>query len=204
MEMKLSNRCATVIMIAFAVVPLAAQIEVPVVDRSGPPAVAASTDGFAIRRLSAPVTIDGTQWIAVNPIWGGIGTAPDSRFTVSLADENEEGDAARYRITYAEGGGKPVSLNSEVVAYALVTPDSRWIVFEPVEVVDVRAWRRYNLSEQFGIGPYVSPKAVSADGKRLVFSRNDCLVDCRDFPDEYYEIRFPDPAPDVGPAAEGA
>jgi hypothetical protein len=162
------------------------------VDRSKSPTLEASAGGFTIRRLSGPVTVDGRTWVAVTKIMGTQTVqAPNGEFTLSLAEPNDEGDVRRFRLALAERGGKPVALTADVVSYAFVTSDSRWIFFEPIDVIDVRAWRRYGLSQAFGIQPYVVPEAISADGRRLIIARRDCPFDCRGLPTEYYEIGFP-------------
>jgi len=162
------------------------------VDRSKSPAIEASAGEFTIRRLSGPVTIDGKTWVAVTTI---IGTqtvrAPNGEFTLSLGEPNDDGDVRRFPLALAERGGTPAALTSDVVSYAFVTSDSRWIFFEPLDVIDVRTWRRYDLAKAFGIQNYIVPEAISANGQRLTIARRDCPFDCRGLPTEYYEIRFP-------------
>jgi hypothetical protein len=84
-----------------------------------------------------------------------------------------------------------IRLVPEVTSFAFLTGDSRWIFLEPLDVVDVKTWRRYRLGQLFGISPYVVLLAMSADGQRLVLRQQKCAVDCRYSPDEYFEIRFP-------------
>lgn len=161
-------------------------------DRSKSPILDPSAGGFTVRRLSGPVAIDGRTWLAVEPTFGTQTLrARNGEFTLSPTDATDEGDVGRFRLAFVERGGKPVTLTADPVSYAYMTDDSRWIVFEPVEVIDVRAWRRYSLGKVFGISPYVVPIAISADGRRLVIRRSVCPFDCRDFPDEFYEIGFP-------------
>jgi len=159
-------------------------------DRSRTPSVDRSAGGFTLRRLSGPVAGDGRTWIAVNPTMGTSTVhQQDARFTVSLVTPTDDGDVRRWRLQFTEEGGGPVTL-ADAVSCVYVTPDSRWISFEPVDVIDVRTWRRYGLSRTFGIEPYVVLNAISADGRRLVFRRG-CTFDCFDVPEEYYELGFP-------------
>jgi hypothetical protein len=161
-------------------------------DRSKPPVGDASAGGFTVSRLPGPVTVDGRTWVAVDPIFGTRTVrAPNGEFTLSLTDPNEEGDVARFRLAFIERGAQPVTLTADPVSYAYVTNDSRWILFEPLEVIDVSAWRRYSLGKVFGISPYVVPMAIAPDGRRLIIRRQVCPFDCRELPDEYYEIGFP-------------
>src|SRR5689334_8610051 len=73
-------------------------------DRSRPPVADPSPGGFTIRRLDAPVVVDGRQWIAVSLMMGNSRiSAPNQQFSVTLADPNEEGDIVRYRATFTAG-----------------------------------------------------------------------------------------------------
>jgi predicted alpha/beta superfamily hydrolase len=162
-----------------------------VVDRSQPPRIDASTGGFAVRRLAAPVEVDGRSWIEVTPIVGaGTVRAPDGQFAIAL-EEAGSGDVVYFRVSIIEGGGAPVQVLPGTGTYAFITPDSRWIIAGTLEAVDVRNWRRYSLSRAFDIGAYVIPRAISADGRRLFIVKRACPFDCRDIPDEYYEVEFP-------------
>jgi hypothetical protein len=164
----------------------------PPIDRSKPPLLAASTAGFSVRHLATVPTIDGKLWLAVQPVREPRSiAAPGGQFVVSLSEPTGEGDVLRYRLTYTEQGGSPVSLASDVVSYVLVAGNSRWIFFEPLEVIDVARWHRYSLSSQLGTSPYVSPQAISADGRRLIVQRRGCAVDCQNLPTEYYEVELP-------------
>src|SRR5262245_50106638 len=163
------------------------------VDRSQPPRLEASAGGFTVRRLTAPIEIDGRAWIAVTPIIAAQTVrAPNGQFAIRLAEETAGGDVERFRVSIVEGSGPPVQVVPGTAANVYITPDSRWIVGEILEAVDVRAWRTYSLSKAFGIAPYVIPRAISADGRRLFIVKRACPFDCRDIPDEYYEIRFPE------------
>jgi hypothetical protein len=179
-------------LISLAAVPGAAQ-DPPRADRSKPPSAANAPAGFTVRRLSGPVPIDGRTWIAIETASAaGRLRAPDARFTLTLEEAKDHaGDVVRFRIFFTEGGGARVQLDPGVAAYAYITPDSRWIVSDPLEVVDVRTWRKYSLSKSFKIDPYIVPRAISADGRRLFISRQACPFDCQNIPHEYFEIGFP-------------
>jgi hypothetical protein len=165
----------------------------PRIDRSKPPSVVNSADGFTVRPLSGPVTVDGRAWIAIESVSApGPLRAPNGRFTLTLEEAKDHaGDVVRFRIVFTDGGGARVPLDPDVAAYAYITPDSRWIVSEPLEVVDVVNWRRYSLSKSFKVDNYVVLRAISADGRRLFISRQACPFDCQHIPPEYFEIVFP-------------
>jgi len=159
---------------------------------TAPPVLQAVPPDFTIRPLSGPVAIDGKAWIAAEPV-----SVPqtvrssDGAFTVSLSEPNAQGDVRRFRLRFTGRSGRPVNLAPRAVSYVYVTPDSRWIFFEPLEVIDVRVWRRYSLSTIFNIQPYVAPQAISSDGRRLVIWRRECPLDCRGVEAQYYEVGLP-------------
>jgi hypothetical protein len=72
-----------------------------------------------------------------------------------------------------------------------VTPDARYVITEPLQVLDVREWKQYSLFEALGIRNYTNIEAISRDGKRLLISRRDCAIECRDLRLEYYELTLP-------------
>jgi hypothetical protein len=190
MTMSFAPRVWAAALIALVIVVwLAWQRDTPP-DRAKPPAVEASPRGITVRRLTAPVTIDGRNWIAAEPIIGSQTVrAPNGQFSLTLEDAKEPGDLARFRLSYTAGGPR-IPLDPHVT-YAYITPDSRWIVMEPIDVIDVTNWRRYSLSKTFEVTPYVLIRAISADARRLYVIRQPCPFDCRDFPNDHYEITLP-------------
>jgi hypothetical protein len=161
------------------------------VDRAKPPIVETSAGGFSVRRLNSPIAVDGRAWIAVPTIVGREAIrAPNGQFTLTLEEASSD-DIVRFRIYFAESGGARVQLDPGAAVYASITSDSRWIFIDPIDIIDVRAWRRYNLSKLFNIDRYVIVRAISADGRRLFISRQPCPFDCQGFPNDYYEIAFP-------------
>jgi hypothetical protein len=190
-QVSMSNMILLAAIIGFATVEVATQGQRA--DRSKPPSALDSAGGFTVRRLSAPVAIDGRTWIAIESgSTAGLLRAPNARFTLTLDEAKEHaGDVVRFRISFIERGGKRVQLDSALSAYAYISSDSRWIISEPLEVVDVVNWRRYSLSKSFNVDPYIVLRAISADGRRLFVSRQPCAFDCQHLPHEYFEIGFP-------------
>ena len=172
--------------------------------RTRPIVTADSAGGFILRRLDGPIKPDVRTWIQAAAKFGpGTIEAPDGSFRLILDGLTEAGDVARFRATLRPATGLAAQL-SEAVAYALVSPDSRWIVLEPLEVLDVRAWRLYSLSKAFGVQPYVVPQFVSIDGRRLIVSRRACAFDCPEMPTEFFELTFPQqPIADAFPIVAG-
>ena len=161
------------------------------VDRTKPPASAEPMDKFTVRRLTAAPSIDGRSWIAISQVSAaGTIAAPNGQFTLTL-EEASSVEVVRFRVAFSERGSGRVQLESPGVAYTFVTPDARWIISDPLDVIDVTAWRRYDLSKAFAIDPFVVLRAISSDGRRLFLSRQACPFDCRNIPDEYYEVGLP-------------
>lgn len=165
-------------------------------DRSAPPPFDASSGGFTIHRLTAPPDVDGKSWrrLDLANVPGPV-TVPGGGFTLTLVETPpgvDTGDFERYQVVFTAPRATRVRME-EISGFAWVTPDARWIFTEPLDVVDVRTWRRYQLSTALSIEPYISLMAVSADGRRLFLSRRDCPYDCQGgaAESEYYELRFP-------------
>lgn len=162
-------------------------------DRSMPPRAAEGTGGFTIRRLAEAPVIDGRTWIETHDqvMTTGTSRAPNGQFTLIMEDAPDRGgDVARFAIYFSDGRAPRVLLDPDV-AYTYISPDSRWIISEPLEAIDVTTWIKYSLSKAFNIEPYVVMRAISPDRRRLYISRQACPFDCRHIPDEHYEIRFP-------------
>ena len=137
------------------------------VDRSKPPRMAEGTGGFTVGRLSELPAVDGHTWIEVRDqiVSDGTYRAPNGQFTLTVEDKPEN---AHY-----------------------ISHDSRWIISDPLEAIDVTNWVKYSLSKAFNIDAFVVMRAISPDGRRLVISRQQCAFDCAHIPDEYYEIGIP-------------
>lgn len=160
-------------------------------DRAKAP-VTFTTSAITFERLAGPVTVDGRSWLAANVIWpGGKADAPDGVFQLALPEVDDAGDVSRGRPMFSARGSQPVALSAEPVAYALISKDARWIFLEPLVAIRTDTWRRYELGLQYGLEPYVVPQAVSPDGRRIVFSRRDCAVDCAGAATEYFELTLP-------------
>ena len=161
------------------------------VDRSKPPETAEPGAEFTVRRLTVPPTIDGRTWMTISQVSAaGPLRAPNGQFTLTL-EEATSVEVVHYRVDFSEGGGARVQLDPGGAVYAFISADSRWIITGPLEVIDVTNWRRYSLSSSFRIEPFVVLRALSSDGRRLLISRQPCPFDCRNFPDEYFEIGLP-------------
>ena len=165
-------------------------------DVTKPPPILKSAGQFSATRLSRPPVIDGRAWIAANvqtTSSPGRVPLPTQGFSLTLTDcGDHNGDFERCQLLFRRGRATPVRID-ELTGWVFVTPDGRYIITEPLSVLDVREWKQYWLFEALNIPNYTSIKAISRDGKRLFISRRDCAMDCRGVgvEDEYYELILP-------------
>ncbi len=164
------------------------------VDRSQPPRVEGGAGGFTIHHLTGPpgpIALDSGAWRTVSPdMEAKTITAPSGQFALRLEKATSD-DITFFRIWLTAGSRTPVQIDLGTATYAYITPDSRWIITGTLEAIDVQHWRRYSLSRSLNIEPWVMLRAISADGRRLLVSRQPCAFDCQAAPVDYYELVFP-------------
>jgi hypothetical protein len=150
---------------------------------------------FSAAQLSRPPLIDGREWIAANVQTTSSPRAipvPTQAFSLTLTDCGDHGgDFERCQLIFRRGRTTPVRIGNGFTGWVFVTPDGRYIVTEPLYVLDVREWKQYALFEALQIPNYTKVEAISRDGKRLFISRRDCAIDCRNVRVEYYELTLP-------------
>lgn len=164
------------------------------VDRLTPPRMAEGTGGFTVRRLSELPAVDGRTWLEVRDqiVSDGTYRAPNGQFTLTTEDKPENAHhVGTFAIYFTDGNGTRSELDPGFAVYTYISPDSRWIISDPLEAIDVTNWVKYSLSKAFNIDAFVVMRAISPDGRRLVISRQQCAFDCGHIPDEYYEIGIP-------------
>jgi len=163
-------------------------------DRTPPPAVSTSAGQFHAHRLTRPPVLDGRVWIAaVVTTASSPGTVPVPQpgFALTLTGCGDVGDFVRCQVFFQRGRTAPVRIDDGFTGWVFVTPDGRYVVMEPLHVLDVRAWTRYRLSEVLHIPNYTKIEAVSPDGQHLLVTRRDCAIDCGDVPVEFYDLALP-------------
>ena len=164
-------------------------------DVAKPPPILKSAGLFSATKLSRPRPIDGREWIAADVQTAspaGTVSVPTKAFTLTLTDcGDHDGDLERCRLLFQRRGATAVRIDNGFTGWVFVTPDSRYIVTEPLYVLDVREWKQYALFESLQIPNYTRLEAISRDGKRLFLSRRDCAIDCKDVRVDYYELTLP-------------
>ena len=164
-------------------------------DTTQPPTIVRSAGQFTARPLSQPPVIDGRAWVPadVQPTYSP-GNVPlrTQTFSLTLRDCGDHGgDFTRCQLLFRRGRGAPVRIDAGFTGWVFVTPDGRYVITEPLYVLDVRNWTQYALFEALKIPNYTTIDAISGDGRRLLVSRRDCAMDCRDVRVEYYELILP-------------
>ena len=94
-------------------------------------------------------------------------------------------------MLFQRGPAASVRIDAGFTAWVFVTPDARYIITEPLYALDVRNWTQYALFEALQIPNYVMMDAISENGRRLLVSRRDCAMDCKEKRVEYYELILP-------------
>ena len=160
-----------------------------------PPPILKLAGQFSAVQRNRPPLIDGREWIAANILMtSSPGTVPvqTQAFSLTLRDCGDHGgDFERCQLLFQRGRATPVRIDVGFTGWVFVTPDGRYIVTEPLYVLDVREWKQYALFESLKIPNYTKIEAISRDGKRLFISRRDCAIDCKDVRVEYYELTWP-------------
>jgi hypothetical protein len=164
-------------------------------DITQPPPIVRSAGEFRARPLSQPPVIDGRAWVAAKiELSSSPGTVPvqTRAFSLTLTDCGDHGgDFVRCQLLFQRERAAAVRIDAGFTAWVFVTPDARYIITEPLYALDVRNWKQYALFEALKIPNYVSIEAISGDGRRLLVSRRDCAMDCKEVRVEYYELILP-------------
>ena len=95
-------------------------------------------------------------------------------FSLTSTDCGDHGgDFERCQLLFQRAGATPVRIDTGFTGWVFVTFDGRYIVTEPLYVLDVREWKQYALFESLQIPNYTKIEAISRDGTRLFISRRD-------------------------------
>lgn len=182
-------------LIVVTVIMLTAAADAQQVDRSSPPAAVEGAGGFAADRMPGRPGIDGRAWMLADVHAGKAEVfRPDGAdYELELKEPDNSGDAERWTVTFAGEGRAPVPLTTgRKTAFVYVTPDARYIFLEPLTVIDVITWRRYDLSKALGIEPYVTIRAIRAGGHELFLDRSNCVADCGNrAEEEFFDLTIP-------------
>ena len=104
----------------------------------------------------------------------------DHKFSVKLTESPEnEGDTAVYRVSLIWNSGNKTPVDLGVSTGAIISPDSKYVVVEPLRLVDIDAWEAYDLRKAFSLKEgYVGVDRWSKDGKKFIVHLTQCVYDC--------------------------
>jgi hypothetical protein len=139
----------SVLLIVLAAICMEAPSRAQIPDVAKPPPILNTAGQFSARRLVGPPVVDGREWIAANVETAsapGTVPVPTPAFALTLADCGDRGDFARCRLLFQRGGSAPVRIDDGFTGWVFVTPDARYIITEPLSVLDVREWKYYELT----------------------------------------------------------
>jgi hypothetical protein len=164
-------------------------------DADQAPPVLKTPGRFSATRLRQAPAIDGRAWIAANvqnpSTRGAVPVPAKTGFSLMLTDCGDHGDFVRCQLLFQGAKPAPVRIDNGFTGWVFVTPDARYIVTEPLYVLDVREWKQYALFEALHIPNYTTIEAISRDGRRLFISRRDCAMDCPQQRADYYVLNLP-------------
>ena len=164
-------------------------------DVTKPPPIVKAARSFSAVKLKQSPIIDGREWIAATvEKTSSPGPVPVHTRAFSLTSRDcgdHGGDFDRCQLFFQGGRAAAVRIDAGFTGWVFVTPDARYIVTEPLYVLDVREWKQYALFDSLQIPNYTRIEAISRDGKRLLISRRDCAIDCANVRVEYYELTWP-------------
>jgi hypothetical protein len=164
-------------------------------DVTTPPPILHSAGQFSALRLSQPTVIDGREWIAAEAqptSSAGLVSLRTKAFSLTTEDCGDHGgDFERCRLLFHRRRVAPVRIDVGYTGWVFVTADARYIIQEPLYVLDVREWKQYALFDALQIPNYMDIYGISRNGKRLLISRKDCALDCKNVPLEYYQLTLP-------------
>jgi hypothetical protein len=159
------------------------------------PVIVHGAGRFTAIRIARPPATAGGEWIAASPEPvnrpGTVASKAKHLTLVARECGDHGGDFERCQLLL-QRGRQTVPIKTGWTGWAFVTPDERYVISEPLDILDVHAWKLYRLSEALAIPNYTNIEAISRDGRRLIVSRTDCPMDCRSPQTfQYYVLRLP-------------
>jgi hypothetical protein len=134
-------------------------------------AAAAQTPGATVRPLPGRPGIDGRAWIFVDLYTGSSAVVRPrgADYDLRFSDRKDEGGVARWTVTLVRDGRQTPLTGETKTSFAYVAPGSRYVVVEPLTIIDTTTGQRQALDA----GPGMKIIAVAQDGKRLFLERAD-------------------------------
>ncbi len=157
--------------------------------------VVPSSQSVGKRELNSNPLINSSGWQKAKAINGHHLQriqAPNGTFSLKFEPANEDtGDFERYFLIFEKNGQK-IRIDQGFTAWAYITPDSRYVITEPLYLFDANKQVTVDLSKELAISNYVQIEGVALDYKRLLVSRiNAAMEGMGDQKPEWFEISLP-------------
>jgi hypothetical protein len=107
-------------------------------------------------------------------------SSPNDRFHLRLTEStNNEGDVAAYLVTLTWKGDDKSRVSLGISTGTVISPDSRYIMLEPLQLIDVDAWKLYDLRKALKLKEgYFMVDRWTKDGKKILVHSVQCPYDC--------------------------
>ena len=104
----------------------------------------------------------------------------DGRFSITFTESPEnEDDVAVYHVKLTWTGANKTQVDLGISTGAVISPDSKYVVLEPLKLIDTEEWKIYDLRKAFNLKEgYISVDRWSKDGKKFVVHSTQCAYDC--------------------------
>ena len=148
------------------------------IDGKGPAKSARLMSKASLKHESARPSdsFKGPDWIEMNQAIRSDGNSneivlnsPNDKFFLKFTESPEnEGDVAVYKVTLAWTGENKAPVPSGISTGAVISPDSKYIVLQPIKLVDVEVWKMYDLQKAWELKEgYWGVDRWSKNGKKF-------------------------------------
>jgi len=97
--------------------------------------------------------------------------SPDKKFSLRFKESPEnEADTAAYQVTLIWTGREKSPIPLGISGGAFISPDSKYIVLNPLVLIDVDAWKIYDLGKTLKLEGYFNVERWANNGKQFVVS----------------------------------
>lgn len=105
-------------------------------------------------------------------------TSKNKTFSLKVGpEEADSGDLTRYRVELTKNG-ETAPLSKEPLAWAGVTVDEKYIVYEPLNVVSTTSWKEADLAKENSRSGYFQVVRYSAKTGKWIVAEFMCAADC--------------------------
>ena len=164
---------------------------------SSPYQIISGSGPFRDKKVTSKDSMSDPKWSPIETLPGEdqfVFESPDRGFSIKFEHpKTDTGDMERFNLFIKTKQHKAyMKLGREFTAWAYITPDGRFIFWEPFFVLDFKNGKVYNLSKALGLPVFVNMESWAQDNKSFIVSTRACGTDCS--PDnnktDYYLIEI--------------